>query len=364
MPIYMDVHIVPGVKALDVAEAHRKDLMIQQEHECKCITYWIDEERENIFCLIEAPSKEAVNAMHGKAHGLIPNKIIEVNSNVVVSFLGRLYDPANAEITDDGLKVFHDPSFRAVMVIKLPDAAILRYKVGDDEATRILDQCHQSVREALKSNGGHEVEQKGPGFICSFPSASKAVASALEMISALDAASLENIRIGISAGEPVAESDSLFGDCIQLAEYMCCVNGTNSIVISPEVNELASKDIAKEKHKNILALTPQDESLLNTLYKHLHQHWQDPDYHVGEICDAMAMSQSQLYRKTMSVCGCSTVSLIKDFRLEQAKALMRQQRYNISEITFASGFTSPSYFTKCFKKKYGLLPMSYLDLLH
>ena len=59
MPIYMDVHIVPGVKAKDVAEAHRKDLFHQEEHGCKCMTYWIDEQRENIFCLIEAPEKEA-----------------------------------------------------------------------------------------------------------------------------------------------------------------------------------------------------------------------------------------------------------------------------------------------------------------
>ena len=111
MPIYMDVHIVPGVKAKDVAEAHYKDLLVQEEHKCKCMTYWIDEERESIFCLIEAPGKEAVEEMHGRAHGLIPNKIIEVNSQLVESFLGRIYDPSQAETTDDGLKVFTDPSF-------------------------------------------------------------------------------------------------------------------------------------------------------------------------------------------------------------------------------------------------------------
>lgn len=115
MPIYMDVHIVPGVKARDVAEAHRKDLLHQNEYECKCMTYWIDEERENIFCLIEAPSKEAVEEMHSKAHGLVPNKIIEVHPDIVTSFLGRIYDPTEAETTDDGLKVFADPSFRILL---------------------------------------------------------------------------------------------------------------------------------------------------------------------------------------------------------------------------------------------------------
>ena len=115
MPIYMDVHIVPGVKARDVAEAHTKDILVQGEHECKCMTYWIDEERENVFCLIEAPAKEAVIEMHHKAHGLIPHKIIEVNSTLVESFLGRIYDPAEAETTDDGLKVFTETSFRILL---------------------------------------------------------------------------------------------------------------------------------------------------------------------------------------------------------------------------------------------------------
>ncbi|HET6995148.1 MAG TPA: DUF4242 domain-containing protein, partial [Chitinophagaceae bacterium] len=121
MPIYMDVHIVPGVKAKDVAEAHRKDLLHQEEHGCKCMTYWIDEERENIFCLIEAPDKAAVEEMHNKAHGLIPNKVIEVSSNVVESFLGRIYDPEEAKLSDEGLKVFSDPSYRVLLVTAITD---------------------------------------------------------------------------------------------------------------------------------------------------------------------------------------------------------------------------------------------------
>src|SRR6266576_960316 len=115
MPIYMDVHIVPEVKAQNVAEAHRKDLLLQEEYGCKCMTYWIDEKRESIFCLIEAPNKDAVEEMHGKAHGLIPNKIIEVSSKVVESFLGRIFDPAEAKISDGGLKVFSDPSYRILL---------------------------------------------------------------------------------------------------------------------------------------------------------------------------------------------------------------------------------------------------------
>src|SRR5215207_1844633 len=133
MPIYMDVHTVPGVKARDVAEAHRKDVLIEGEHACKCMTYWIDEERETIFCLIEAPTQQAVEEMHGRAHGLIPNKIIEVSSNLVESFLGRIYDPPDAEVTSDGLKVFKEPSYRFLLVVRFTDPVLLEYKLGPEK---------------------------------------------------------------------------------------------------------------------------------------------------------------------------------------------------------------------------------------
>src|SRR5215213_9752533 len=139
MPIYMDIHIVPGVKAVNVAEAHRKDLLHQDEYHCKCMTYWIDEVRESIFCLIEAPTKEAVEEMHSKAHGLVPNKVIEVSTSVVESFLGRIYDPPQAE-TVDGMKVFSEPSFRVLIVTKTTDPVLLQHKLGPEKATELLER--------------------------------------------------------------------------------------------------------------------------------------------------------------------------------------------------------------------------------
>lgn len=360
--MFMDVHLVPGVKARDVAEAHRSDILHQGDYGCNCITYWIDEQRESIFCLIEAPSKDAVSQMHGKSHGLIPNKVIEVNNNLVASFLGRIYDPVDAEITDDGLKVFHDPSFRILMVVKLPDVTLLKQKLGDEKARQRMTMYYATIRRYLEQHEGREVEDKGNGFISSFTSASKAVACALDISNRLSKDDGE-VRIALGAGEPVSKSDNLFGDTIQRTVHMCDLNRQQRVVISPEVAELIPKDFFPERHKTLLTLTAKEESWLTELYKHLEHNWQDPTFGVAELCDAMAMSKSTLYRETINVCGISTISLLKDFRLDKAKTLMRKNGHNISEVTFSSGFTSPSYFTKCFKKKYGLLPVTYLDLL-
>jgi AraC-like DNA-binding protein len=366
MPIYMDVHNVPGVKAMDVAHAHRMDTRIQDEHHCKCITYWLDEDRGNIFCLIEAPSKEAVSELHSKAHGLIPNKVIEVNSNLVGSFLGRIYDPVDAMISEEGLKVFEDSGFRILLLTKIADPVLLKYKFGESKTQSLLEEYSAIVRKNLQHHDGREVEERGPGFVASFSSATKAVSCALAIQKELSESlpDLSDYRLALNSGEPVEKSDELFGETIQLAEYLCHIAKKVPIVVSSSVEELIANDFHQERKKRILSLTPHDESLLSLLFDKLNENWQNPDFNVTDYCQSIAMSKSQLYRKTISLCGLSPVLLLKEFRLEKAKQMMKKQRNNISEITFNSGFTSPSYFTKCFKKKYGLLPMTYMDLLH
>lgn len=362
----MDIHIVPGVTAKDVAMAHQMDVVIQHEHACKCITYWVDETRDSIFCLIEAPDKHTVEELHSKAHGLIPNKVIEVSSTLVESFLGRIYDPTDAEITGDGLKVFSDPSFRILLVTKIIDLNLLKHKLGADKVDELLNTHNNIIRKNILQHSGREAEYKGSGFIISFSSAAKAVACALAIQTEMQNTLEDGLdfRMAINAGEPVEKSDKLFGDTIQFALNMCSIAKESKISISSSVKELLAKDFFQDKKKNFLSLAPQDETLLQLLFSKLEDNWHDADFDITVYGKATAMSNSQLYRKTISLTGVSPNLLLKDFRLEKAKELMAKQHYSIAQITFDSGFTSASYFTKCFKKKYGLLPMAYLDLLH
>ena len=118
MPIYMDRHDVSEtVTAENVAQLHQQDLKIQHKFNCRGLTYWFDEKRKTAFCLIEAPNKKAIKEMHSQAHGEVPNMIIEVDSNIVESFLGRIEDPEKSQNTD--LNIINDPAFRTIMVIGL-----------------------------------------------------------------------------------------------------------------------------------------------------------------------------------------------------------------------------------------------------
>jgi hypothetical protein len=79
MPLYMDVHHTGGpLSADDVAKAHEADLAVQGEHGVDYKSYWVDEGRGMIFCLVEAPNPEAANTVHREAHGLVADEIHEV----------------------------------------------------------------------------------------------------------------------------------------------------------------------------------------------------------------------------------------------------------------------------------------------
>src|SRR5215212_8827973 len=78
---YATLHGPPqgeGLTAEAVAEAHKKDLETQDEYGVKYHRYWYNEETGEVFCLAEAPNKEAAEAVHREAHGLVADEIIEV----------------------------------------------------------------------------------------------------------------------------------------------------------------------------------------------------------------------------------------------------------------------------------------------
>jgi hypothetical protein len=80
MPMYMDVHerLPHGTTTKDMAEAHRADLEIQQRHGVRYLRYWVDEEAGKLFCLAEAPSAEAAAMVHRQAHGLLADRVYQV----------------------------------------------------------------------------------------------------------------------------------------------------------------------------------------------------------------------------------------------------------------------------------------------
>jgi hypothetical protein len=79
MPLYLDVHHrIEGLTGEAVATAHAQDLQVQHKYGVSYLRYWYDEGTGKVFCLVEAPSREAAAAVHREAHGLVADEIIEV----------------------------------------------------------------------------------------------------------------------------------------------------------------------------------------------------------------------------------------------------------------------------------------------
>lgn len=83
MPLFLDVHDhVEGLTADAAREAHQADLKTQEKYHVKYLRFWFAEETGKVFCLIDAPNKEAAIAVHREAHGLVADAVIEVKEGV------------------------------------------------------------------------------------------------------------------------------------------------------------------------------------------------------------------------------------------------------------------------------------------
>lgn len=80
MTLFMDVHnkLPEGATAADVAGAHEADIAIQQRYGVTYRSYWVDPTAGKVFCLVEAPNKQAASTVHREAHGLVADELYEV----------------------------------------------------------------------------------------------------------------------------------------------------------------------------------------------------------------------------------------------------------------------------------------------
>lgn len=104
-------------------------------------------------------------------------------------------------------------------------------------------------------------------------------------------------------------------------------------------------------------LTTQDKLFLDQLRNAVRERMANPKLKMDDLGDELGISRVQLYRKVKVLTGLSPVDLLKQMRLERAKVLLNSSTKTISEIAYEVGFSTPSYFTSCFKKQYGKLPM-------
>lgn len=245
MPIYMDRHDLAGLSASDLAQAHQMDLEVQDKFGVKFMTYWFDDTRKTGFCLIDAPDVETATRVHGETHGNLALDVIEVDLSAVEAFLGRIDDPAKSKAGEIGAP---DAAFRAVMFTDIVGSTAMTARLGDERSVEMVRAHDAIVRRALKDFEGNEVKHTGDGIMASFIDAGIAIKCARSIQSSLEVfnmASAEplSLRIGMDAGEPVADNDDLFGGTVQMAARLCAAADPDSIFVTEAIRGFAPNEI-------------------------------------------------------------------------------------------------------------------------
>ncbi len=134
----------------------------------------------------------------------------------------------------------HPPSgFQTILFTDIEASTALTQRLGDEGAQELLRGHNEAVRAALEEHGGHEVKHTGDGIMASFPSAVAAVTAALAMQRELAGGEVR-VRIGLNAGEPIAEDDDLFGTAVQLAARITDRAEPGQVLVSNVVRELCA----------------------------------------------------------------------------------------------------------------------------
>jgi len=352
MPLYMDIHNVDTdiFSIEEVAKSHWEDLAVQEKFGVIQHKYWVDIQNKTIFCLMEGPNKEACNSCHEAAHGGTACNIIEVSDDEFNLFLGK--GTKNENDLAQTLSGDVDAGFRTLLLIKTYDFSG-KYKHYTNQIHRLLKQYN-----------GNIVLQPNDDILASFILALDAVTCAIA-ISDLLRSIPEAYEYGIVlvTGNPVDdEGTTLFQETKEKIKILSEVSLINTIYMDMATKSLVDKvpNVPKFNSKIFKIITLEKFLLIKKILNIISSEIQSSEFDIDKLNTSLGLSKSQAYRKIKSSTGMSTSRLIQEFRLRQALESIKQNNKTIAEIAYDYGFSSPTYFTRIFKKRFGILPTSYV----
>jgi class 3 adenylate cyclase len=176
--------------------------------------------------------------LDGRNHFPLPNDPVrQTILEAIEDFLGQ-GEKATTAMAPSALAI--------ILFTDMEGSTTLTQRLGDAKAQEVLRTHNTIVRDALKAHSGSEIKHTGDGIMASFASASRALECAIAIQRALAQHSGENpetpirVRIGLNAGEPVAEEEDLFGTAVQLAARICAQAQPGEILVPIVVRELAA----------------------------------------------------------------------------------------------------------------------------
>ena len=131
-----------------------------------------------------------------------------------------------------------------------------------------------------------------------------------------------------------------------------------------ERQKLRERLLEKLRDNKLLLSEPEkvesiDDTFLRKFAEQIEAVYADPEYNVEKLSETLGLSRGHLHRKIKELTGTAPVEFLRTYRLNKATQLLRQNAYTVSEVAYRTGFSSPAYFSKCFKAVYGVTPTEY-----
>ncbi len=136
------------------------------------------------------------------------------------------------------------------------------------------------------------------------------------------------------------------------------------ILLLQERQKLRERLLEKLRDNKFLLSEPEkvesiDDAFLRKFAEQIEAVYADPEYNVEKLSETLGLSRGHLHRKIKELTGTAPVEFLRTYRLNKATQLLRQNAYTVSEVAYRTGFSSPAYFSKCFKAVYGVTPTEY-----
>ncbi len=347
MPLYMDIHSIEneGFSAEEVAKAHVKDLAIQDKFGVVQIKYWVNLDDKLIFCLMKGPDKESCQRVHKEAHGGTACNIIEVQDDEIGFYLGTGISIKDLAYTNEGNL---DSGYRT----------LLRFSV--------LAHAHKAnypaeeINKIIRQFNGSRVAQGDENILVSFVSARDAACCARKIFKHIK--ELEGsapLKIAVVTGNPVdIDGNDLFEEAKDQVDKLCTIASGAAIYMDVTTcNILIKHGEGRLAHEEMFKLVDGDSlEFLNQLFALLDNNLYTDRFDPSGLYHQLAISKSQFYRKIKSLTTLPPHYFFQEMRLRKAYSELLQKKKRIAEIGYGLGFNSATYFTRAFRKKFGVLP--------
>ena len=223
----------------------------------------------------------------------------------------------------------------------------VKYKVmtafSAESALELLGNCYVDIVVTdIKMPGMSGIE------LCESIKGNKRYAN-IPVIILTNEVSRETKVAGVAAG-----ADAYISKPCYIEYLILCIENQFKSGYASEVINSADKDVPVN-----VVYTKADESFMNRLTELIYSHIEEVDLDVNKLASLMNMSRATLYRKVKESLRVTPNDYIRIIRLKKAAELLRQKEYRINEIAYIVGFSSSSYFSKCFRKQYGVLPKDF-----